>query len=90
MSQQDVTIVNKYGLHVRPTQKFVETANQFESDIFVSKNGQEVNGKSMIALLGLEATVGTGLTIRGDGSDSEEAVKTLAELVHNKFGILDE
>lgn len=90
MTKVNVTIVNKYGLHVRPTQKFVETANQFSSEIFVGKNGAEVNGKSMISLLGLEATCGTPLTIRGVGDDADSAVQTLAELVQNKFGITDE
>ncbi|RME87822.1 MAG: HPr family phosphocarrier protein [Planctomycetota bacterium] len=88
--EKTVEIINKYGLHARPAMKFVEMANQFESNIWVSRNGEVVNGKSVMELMILAAACGTKLKIQAEGKDAKEAVESLASLVNNKFGCHDE
>ncbi|RME04960.1 MAG: HPr family phosphocarrier protein [Planctomycetota bacterium] len=85
-----VTIVNKYGLHARPAMKFVELAKQFASTISVSKDGEKVNGKSVLELMTLEGTCGSTLTIHAEGTDAQKAVEALVKLVKNKFDLTDE
>ncbi len=80
------TISNKLGLHARAASKFVRMANKFKSDIYVSKNDYEVNGKSIMGVLTLAATKGTSITIRAEGDDAEDAVAELGDLIDNKFG----
>jgi phosphotransferase system HPr (HPr) family protein len=80
-----VKLVNENGLHARPATRFVEAASRFTSDITITKDGQEVNGKSVIEILTLGASAGTLLTITAIGNDAEKAVKTLCNLVKNRF-----
>ena len=80
-----VKLVNENGLHARPATRFVETASKFASDITIAKDGQEANGKSVIEILTLGASVGTLLTITAVGKDAEEAVKALCNLIKNRF-----
>lgn len=79
-------IPNKLGLHARPAQLFAQTANQFESEITVEKDGMVVDGKSIMGLMLLVAEQGSWLTIRAEGPDEEEAVKALAKVVEEGFG----
>jgi phosphocarrier protein len=81
-----VTIINELGLHARAATQFVQLANKFEAEVIVEKDDQEVNGKSIMGVLMLVASKGSEITIRGTGSDAEEAVKALVELVENRFG----
>jgi phosphocarrier protein len=83
---QNVTIQNKLGLHARAAASFIKLAFQFQSDIELIKGDQRVNGKSIMGLLTLAASQGVEVTIEAEGSDSEEAVEALAELISNKFG----
>lgn len=82
----DVELVNKYGLHARPAMQFSETARKFNSDIFLGKDGVEVNAKSIIEVMTIAAGRGTKLTIRAEGEDASEAVEALRQLVSSKFG----
>jgi phosphocarrier protein HPr len=82
----EVTIVNKYGLHARPAAEFVKLANRYASDVWISKDQVEVNGKSIMGVMMLAAERGSRVGIRAEGDDAEEAVTALAELVRNRFG----
>ncbi len=79
-------IINKLGIHARPAAKFVRVANNFKSDIYISKGDYEVNGKSILGILTLAATKGTQITLRADGDDAGDALFELSLLVKNKFG----
>ena len=82
-----LTIENKSGLHARPATQFVETASRFNCEVLLLKDGEEVNGKSIMGLMMLGAEKGTELTLRCFGSeDSQECLDSLAELIRGKFG----
>lgn len=82
----EVTIPNKYGLHARPAAEFVKLANRFSSDVWVRKGELEVSGKSIMGVMMLAAECGSTIEIRAAGSDSDEALSALQELVSNGFG----
>ncbi len=81
----EITLPTENGLHARPATKFVETANKFESEITISKDGMLVNGKSVIEILTLAAEKGSRLVISASGEDAEQAVKVLVKLVESGF-----
>jgi len=83
---RDVTIANAYGLHARPAAEFVKLASQFKSEILVSKDGLEVNGKSIMGVMMLAASKGSELTLVADGEDESDAIAGLAELIAQRFG----
>ena len=80
-----VTIVNPQGLHARPADLFVKLANRFSSSIRVTKDGESVDGKSILSILTLGAEHGTELQIDATGEDAEAALTALAELVEHGF-----
>ena len=80
-----VTVSNPQGLHARPAEMFVRMANQFEARIEVIKDGECVNGKSILEILTLFAVQGTQLSIRATGCDASDAVKSLTELFAEGF-----
>lgn len=82
---RDVVVQNKLGLHARPASMFVKLATRFECEIFVEKEGEEVNGKSIMGLMMLAAASGTTLTIRAEGGDAGQAVDELEQLVQRNF-----
>lgn len=84
--EKTFTIKNKLGLHARAASLFVQLANKFSSEIFVNKNGQEVNGKSIMGILILAAAQGAQVTLRVSGEDAQGAVDALGELIDNGFG----
>lgn len=86
MRREEVRISNKLGLHARAAAKVVHAANQFESDIFVGTNDEEVNAKSILGLLTLAATKGTAIVVRAEGRDEDGAVEALLALFNDKFG----
>jgi len=86
MLDKTVTIVNKLGLHARAAAKFVTLASSFASDIKLGRNGQEVNGKSIMGVMMLAASKGTDIRLIADGSDEHEAIEKLTELIENRFG----
>lgn len=79
-----VEIKNADGLHMRPAMQFVDVANQFECDITVSNNENDVDGKSIMQMSMLAATYGTKLKIKAEGVDAEQAINALRELVEEK------
>jgi phosphocarrier protein HPr len=81
----DVTIVNKYGLHARPAAEFVKLANRFRSEVFIRKDDVEVSGKSIMGVMMLAAECGSTVHIRAAGDDAGEAVEALSALVRNRF-----
>lgn len=87
---KELTLINKYGMHVRPAGLFSKLASSFDSKIEVEKDGSVVSAKSIMALMTLEATCGSVLTITAEGDDAEEAVEELEDLVNRKFDIPDE
>ncbi len=78
-------IKNKLGLHARPASLFVQTASKFDSTITVSKDGETADGKSLMSMLVLSAACDSKLIITASGSDAEEAVKALNDLVDRRF-----
>ncbi len=86
MIKQQIEIINKLGLHARAAAKFVTCANDFKSEVFLSHNGHEVNGKSIMGVMMLAASQGTNVSISVDGEDEIEAMAALIELVNNRFG----
>ena len=73
-------------MHARPAAAFVKTAQQFKSDIYIERNGQTINGKSILGILTLACPYNGKLTIRVEGPDVPEAMKALEALIENKFG----
>lgn len=78
-------ILNKLGLHARAAASFVKTASKYNSDIFVTKDGITVNGKSIMGLLTLAAAHGTKIKLTVNGNDAEKAFKELKTLIESKF-----
>lgn len=83
---KSVTVANALGLHARPAAEFVKLANRFESEVLVSKEDLEVNGKSIMGVMMLAAEKGSIIVIRARGQDAQSAVEALAKLVANGFG----
>lgn len=82
-----VSIANVYGLHARPAAEFVKLASQYESEIFVTKDGLEVNGKSIMGVMMLAAEYGSSIEIKARGADAQDAVEALVSLVADGFGM---
>lgn len=91
MVQTELTLVNRHGLHLRPAGKFVEIANRYAAEIFVSVDGgEEGDGKSILDLSARAAGRGALLCIRVDGDGEEEALAELSALIRSGFGELSE
>ena len=86
MSEDEVQVGNRLGLHARAAAKFVHVANGFRSKIMVSKDSTRVDGKSILGLLTLAAARGSRLRLSAEGDDAAEALRALVELVRGKFG----
>ena len=86
MLQQDVEIINKLGLHARASAKLSQTAGQYKSDIFLERNSNRVNAKSIMGVMMLAASRGTTIRIETAGPDESEAMAALIALIGNKFG----
>lgn len=82
---RDVLVANKLGIHARPAAMFVKTANRFSCDIFVEKDGEKVNGKSIMGLMMLAAGPGSKLTVHAHGQDASQALTELETLIKRKF-----
>jgi phosphocarrier protein HPr len=83
---RQVTIRNKLGLHARPAMQFVDVANQFQSGVKVCKGDQVVDGKSIMQMMMLAATVGTVLKVVAEGQDAPQALDALENLINGRFG----
>jgi len=79
-------IVNRLGLHARAAAQLVQTANRFSSDVTLEKDGNEVNGKSIMGLLMLAAPQGSMITVSVSGEDAAEALRMIGKLINDGFG----
>src|SRR6516165_8407891 len=82
---KEFQVLNKLGIHARPAALFVKTANRFACDIFVEKDGEKINGKSIMGLMMLAAGPGSKLTILATGADAPAAIAEIEALVKRKF-----
>lgn len=85
MFSKEVEVQNQVGLHARPATFFIQKANEFKASIWVEKDERKVNAKSLLGVLSLGITKGTAINIIADGSDEEEAVVTLVNLIASNF-----
>ena len=83
--EKELTIVNRLGLHARPAAMFVRIASRHRAEIWVSKEGEEVNGKSIMGLMMLAAGHGSTVRIRCDGPDADRAMEELEDLIKAGF-----
>ena len=86
MADRVLRIINEKGLHARASAKFVQTAEQFDADIKVTRHGETVGGTSIMGLMMLAAAPGTTITISASGNEADAAIDALCELVSNRFG----
>jgi phosphocarrier protein len=86
MLHKEFLIVNKLGLHARASALFVKTASRFTSEIKLSREGIEVNGKSIMGIMMLAAAKGSTVSLKVDGPDETDAMQTIGELIENGFG----
>jgi phosphocarrier protein HPr len=86
MIKQEIEIINKLGLHARASTKFTQTASQFKSEVWVSRNGRRVNAKSIMGVMMLAAAKGAIIELEADGSDEAEAIEALKTLINDYFG----
>jgi len=82
---RDLTVMNRLGLHARPAAMFVKVCNRFKAEVWVEKDGEQVNGKSIMGLMMLAAGQGSKLRITCEGGDAEKAIGEIEELVLRKF-----
>jgi phosphocarrier protein HPr len=82
---RELVVSNKLGVHARPAAMFVKIASRYEADIFVEKDGERVNGKSIMGLMMLAAGPGSKLKVIADGGDAQAAVNELDSLLKRKF-----
>lgn len=82
---RELVVINKLGVHARPSAMFVKTASKFEADIYVEKDGERVNGKSIMGLMMLAAGPGSRLKVIASGADAPQAVNELDALLKRKF-----
>ena len=87
---REFVLLNKYGMHVRPAGLFAKVASRFNADVDVEKDGTVVSGKSIMALMTLEAVCGTSLRVTATGPQAHEVLDELAGLIARKFDIPDE
>ena len=82
----EVTVINRLGMHARAAARFVREASTYDSEIWVYKGKARVNGKSIMGILTLAAAMGDRIMIEAHGSDADEAIRALTDLVNTGFG----
>jgi len=85
MLEKQITIINKLGLHARASAKFVATAGQFRSRLEVVKQNKRINGKSIMSVMTLDASLGTDITLITDGPDEEQMMDAMLNLIQSRF-----
>ena len=86
MIERETEIVNRLGLHARAAAKLVHTAGAFQSRLTISRNGEEVDAKSILGIMMMAVGYGSTVTLRSDGPDEEAAMKAVTDLIANRFG----
>ncbi len=82
---KELTILNALGMHARPSARFVKISNRYKAEIWVEKDGEQVNGKSIMGLMMLAAGQGSKLRVTAEGPDAEKAIEDLEHLVQTRF-----
>ena len=85
MIRKEITIYNKLGLHARPAAKIVKIAAQHKASLWIEKDGERVNGKSIMGVMMLAAEKGSKILLEANGEEEEELIRELEELIQNKF-----
>jgi len=85
MLEKKITIKNKLGMHARAAVKFVNLANRFSSTVRIEKDGNEIDGKSILGILTLAAIQGTEIILKVSGKDEDRALKALVDLINSRF-----
>jgi phosphocarrier protein len=85
MVKKKIAIINKLGLHARAAVKFMNLANRFVSSVRIEKDGNEIDGKSILGILTLAAVQGSVITLKISGPDEDRALRALEKLIENKF-----
>lgn len=85
MQKQAIEIINKLGLHARASSKFTQTASRFRAEVWITRNGRRVNGKSIMGVMMLAAAKGSTVELETNGEDEEQAMAALVELINNRF-----
>lgn len=83
---KEVEIINKLGLHARASTKLTQTASQFASEVWITRNGRRVNAKSIMGVMMLAAAKGSTITLEADGTDEQAAIEALTALIADYFG----
>jgi phosphocarrier protein len=83
--EKEVTVINRLGLHARPAAMFVRIASRYRSEVWVAKEGEQINGKSIMGLMMLAAGQGSKLLIKCEGPDADKVMGELEELIQQKF-----
>jgi phosphocarrier protein len=86
MLQQEAEIINKLGLHARASAKLTQTAGNYASAVWLSRNGKRVNAKSIMGVMMLAAAKGSKIVIETEGADESEAMQALCALIADRFG----
>jgi phosphocarrier protein HPr len=86
VEQKTFEITNQLGIHARVAAKLVDTANRFDAEITLAKDGVEVNGRGILDILTLYCPQGSRLTVRAEGDDAGEAMYAFTRLIEGKFG----
>ena len=86
MVKEEIEIINILGLHARASTKFTQTASQFKSEVWVTRNGRRVNAKSIMGVMMLAAAKGSIIELEANGADETEAIAALKVLVNDYFG----
>ncbi|MQM73044.1 HPr family phosphocarrier protein [uncultured Pseudoramibacter sp.] len=90
MLTKNIVVTNKAGLHAKPASLFVQTANEFSSEIYISKGSTRVNAKSIMGVMILAVSKGDEILLEVNGDDEKAAMDRLTSLIENKFGMPDE
>lgn len=85
MQEKELLIINKLGLHARAAAKLIGVTSRFSADIKISKEGREVDAKSIMSVMMLAASKGTNLTVIASGSDENDAIEAIETLINNRF-----
>ena len=85
MTEKIVTVINRAGVHARPSALLVQTTKNFKSNIYIEKNNDRINAKSIMGIITLGASYGTELKIIAEGEDEQSAVETIVRLFESKF-----
>jgi phosphocarrier protein HPr len=83
--KREMTVLNKLGIHARPAAMFVKTANKFDCDVLVEKDGDVINGKSIMGLMMLAAGPGSRILVTAQGADAAKALDEIEALIKRKF-----